>query len=218
MIEKALKKEMPLERYHLHDGISGPDSVYSAMAFMFRRSGPCVLLASLLLCFFIKILFYTVSFVDVLLVGVFVLFRGFMEWGIHVWIHHARPLPFLGVRIKTPVYEMHIRHHREPWNIDTFLFGGVAMATGMVLMFLFGYVVFGGINHALTATFLFALCLLIYEVVHVLCHSSIRPKTKFLENILKTHRQHHFLDSRRWFGVSSPMADRFIGTDRRRVS
>lgn len=206
------KENFRMGLYCIEANNGGLDSFLSVARFMLTRSGPCMLVLVLILCLLAKIFVYSIDLIDCLIVLFFLFFRSFLEWTIHSYLHHARPLPFLGWRVKTPIYRMHIAHHRNPGDIDTFLFGGVSVLAATPILLLTGSLFLGGMNRSLTLTFAFMLCLMIHEVVHVVCHSPIFPRSKFMSRLVATHRKHHFINSRLWLGVSSPLADSSMGT------
>jgi sterol desaturase/sphingolipid hydroxylase (fatty acid hydroxylase superfamily) len=55
--------------------------------------------------------------------------------------------------------------------------------------------------------------LLSYEWCHFLIHTPYRPRRRYYKAIWRNHRLHHYKNERYWFGVTSVVGDRVIGTD-----
>lgn len=75
------------------------------------------------------------ALLDFLVISGFWLFRGVIEWLVHSYIHHAKPIPVLKVRIKTSVHYMHLEHHRNPHDLETLLFKGRPVLYGASFVF-----------------------------------------------------------------------------------
>jgi sterol desaturase/sphingolipid hydroxylase (fatty acid hydroxylase superfamily) len=59
-----------------------------------------------------------------------------------------------------------------------------------------------------------------YEWTHFLIHAPYKPRRRYFKAIWRNHRLHHFKNERYWFGVTSTIGDRVIGTmpDQRSVA
>jgi sterol desaturase/sphingolipid hydroxylase (fatty acid hydroxylase superfamily) len=51
-----------------------------------------------------------------------------------------------------------------------------------------------------------------YEWTHFLIHAPYKPRGRYFKAIRRNHRLHHFKNERFWFGVTSTLGDRVIGT------
>jgi sterol desaturase/sphingolipid hydroxylase (fatty acid hydroxylase superfamily) len=51
-----------------------------------------------------------------------------------------------------------------------------------------------------------------YEWTHFLIHTPCVPRNRYYKAIRRSHRLHHYKNERYWFGVTSNMGDRVIGT------
>jgi sterol desaturase/sphingolipid hydroxylase (fatty acid hydroxylase superfamily) len=51
-----------------------------------------------------------------------------------------------------------------------------------------------------------------YEWTHFLIHAPYKPRGRYFKAIWRNHRLHHFKNERYWFGVTSTIGDRVIGT------
>ncbi len=52
-----------------------------------------------------------------------------------------------------------------------------------------------------------------YEWCHFLIHSPYVPRNRFYASARRSHRLHHYKNERYWFGVTSNLGDRVIGTN-----
>jgi len=138
-----------------------------------------------------------------------------VEWLIHVFILHFRPLP-LGARTWDPkVSRAHRAHHEDPWRADlifvplhTYVFT-LPLIAGLWLLSL-------PLPLALTGLAATAVLALHYEWVHHLVHTRYVPKTAPYKAMWKHHRLHHMKNEQYWFGVTTRVADRLLATDGRR--
>lgn len=137
-------------------------------------------------------------------------FRSFVEWGIHYYIHHAMPLPFIKIRLKSAIYRMHIEHHCKHGEIEGLFMQGKSMLGLLLISFLL--FVFFSMRLAVLSVFFTAFFLLFNEVFHALSHADVNFKSQWLRRVVENHRKHHQLNSSRHYGVSSLLADRFFNT------
>jgi hypothetical protein len=127
------------------------------------------------------------------------------EYAIHRFLFHARPSPRPFVR--SLQHRLHYDHHAEPGRLD--------------LLFLPPWFVLPGLGASVATDFALArdpgraaslllgnlLGVLYYEWVHYVAHVPFRPRTRYGRWIKKYHLRHHFLNERKWFGVTSPAFD-----------
>jgi sterol desaturase/sphingolipid hydroxylase (fatty acid hydroxylase superfamily) len=66
--------------------------------------------------------------------------------------------------------------------------------------------------YAVTAILVSFAILAAYEWTHFLIHAPYRPRRRYFKAIWRNHRLHHFKNERYWFGVTSTIGDRVIGT------
>lgn len=194
--------------------LSAPNGYMDAVKFMASRSGPWTLLFVMLSLASLKAALDDWSALDLAVILSFLVFRSFFEWAVHSYLHHARPLPILGIRLKTSIHRMHVEHHKNPADLDAFLFKGRSVAGVAVVFFMMFWLLSGSQSLAISATIGFMLILMIHEVVHVICHSPIEPESPIIARLVRTHRSHHHVYAGAWLGVSSPWADRVLSTHR----
>jgi len=148
---------------------------------------------------------------DVGLVSLQVALQPLTEWLIHVFVLHARPRRVGSVTLDTRLAHDHRAHHVDPheprwWFIPVLsgigVFVGVAVFSHLVL------------PRGLAATFILTsvLIALAYEWTHFLCHSTYKPRSRYLKFLVRHHRLHHFKNERYWMGVTLVGGDRLLGT------
>ena len=180
--------------------------------FMFRFSGPIVSISIVCLIIFIKSYYKIWRLEDLLIIGTFVFFRSFVEWSFHRYLLHTAKLPWIGIRIENSIARMHMKHHREPSNIDILLFGGVGMFCFALFVFVLFLAVSQSFGLSLTICLSSVLLMMIYEWFHLACHSTVNFNSKAMQRIMANHKHHHSGDAKRHFSVSSVWGDRFLET------
>ena len=152
------------------------------------------------------------SWLDVVIVVAVWAIFPFIEWCIHVFVLHFRPLRVGRFTIDFYLPQTHRRHHAEPWNLYwTFVPKHVfAWARGPMALGL--WLAEGWRAPLLTCYLSFLVQALHYEWVHYLAHISWRPRLAYYEQRVLAHRHHHFRNERLWWGVSRGLADRVLGT------
>jgi len=56
------------------------------------------------------------------------------------------------------------------------------------------------------------LATLAYEWTHHLIHTDYVPRSRFYKGLWRAHRLHHFRNENYWYGVTSGLGDRLLGT------
>jgi sterol desaturase/sphingolipid hydroxylase (fatty acid hydroxylase superfamily) len=151
------------------------------------------------------------------------------EWAIHVYLLHAKPIRLRGRRYDLVAAREHRAHHAAPSDLD-----GVLIPTYAVLIFIPqialtvwalsfpAHVVLGGdrMAHAATGLLVSYVILAGYEWCHFLIHTPYRPRRRYYRSIWRGHRLHHYKNEHYWFGVTSTVGDRLLGTapDQSRVA
>ncbi len=128
-----------------------------------------------------------------------------MEWGMHVAMH-APPLAIGTWSIDPEVCRAHRRHHEHPGVVDDLLLpplilAALAVVAWVALPWLLGR------GPGWSAAVAFHIGGLLNGWVHLLTHTSVRPRTRYYAWIRKTHTLHHCKDHRRWFSFTGPWLD-----------
>ena len=162
------------------------------------------------------------SWRDPLIAFALVAAEPFTEWVIHVYLLHSRPVRIRGRRYDLPAAREHREHHAAPAYLD-----GVLIPTPVILVVIpliavvalgVGYALnplLGGDRVAGTLTGLVAAYAILggYEWCHYLIHSPYVPRGRRYARVRRSHRLHHYKNERYWFGVTSNLGDRVIGTN-----
>jgi Fatty acid hydroxylase superfamily len=222
-----------------HDGDSGPGDGLTAAegavprrdparltladcwrAFI-RRPSPPRLAAALIAAATLRIALGGFSWRDLVVAAGIVGFTPPVEWLIHVFLLHAKPLRVGGREHDLLAAREHRAHHRAPAQLDgvlippyaVYIFLAQMVATSYVVSFPIVWVL-GGDRLALGTTSLLGavLVLSLYEWTHYLIHTPYRPRSRYYRSIWHGHRLHHYKNERYWFGVTSTVADLALRT------
>jgi hypothetical protein len=186
-----------------------------------RRRSPQLIATAVLTTLIARIAIGDWSWRDAALPAVVVALYPVTEWLIHVYLLHARPTRIFGRQVELPTAREHRAHHRAPADLDGVLLPvyGVVIFLPLIVLYawllsLAFHVLVGGDQLAYGATTLLAsyAILGIYEWSHFLIHTTYRPRGRYYRAIWRTHRLHHYKNERYWFGVTTTVGDRVLGT------
>ncbi len=142
-------------------------------------------------------------------------FAGFIFWTLFEYIFHRFVFHFVprGALQERISFLFHGVHHQYPNDKQRLVMPiTLSLLIAVVLLLLFS-ALFGQLVWAFFAGFLFGY--LAYDMIHYSIHHFKKPGPKWLGNIWKSHLDHHFRDSSKGYGVSSPLWDKIIGTHRK---
>lgn len=129
------------------------------------------------------------------------------EYILHRFLFHFYPDWKLQQRLQ---FTMHGVHHQYPQDKDRLVMPiTVSIPLSVLLMGLF-YLLLG--NQAWTFTSGFMLGYLVYDMIHYSVHFFTHFKQPWFLKLRQHHMDHHFRNSQRGFGVSSPFWDRIFRT------
>lgn len=186
-----------------------------------RQPSPPYLLGALLIAVVLRVPQRGWSWRDPVIAAGLVAVTPFVEWLIHVYLLHSPPFTLFGRRIEIISAREHRAHHEHPGVLS-----GVLLPVGAVIVFTLMIAVvayamsfpialaLGGDRLAGATTGLVAAYAILagYEWTHFLIHTPYRPKRRYFKAIWRNHRLHHFKNERYWFGVTSIVGDRALGT------
>jgi sterol desaturase/sphingolipid hydroxylase (fatty acid hydroxylase superfamily) len=161
------------------------------------------------------------SWRDAVVVAGLIAVTPFVEWAIHVYLLHSPPLRLRGKRVEMLTAREHRSHHEAPGVLSGVLLPvyGVLVFLPMIALVNWAMsfpiaLVLGGprLAYATTGTLTSFAVLAAYEWTHFLIHTPYRPKGRYFKAVWRNHRLHHFKNERYWFGVTSTVGDRVIGT------
>jgi hypothetical protein len=188
-----------------------------------RRPSPRVLAAAIVLALALRVALGHWDWRDAVVALGIIGATPFAEWAIHVYLLHSRPLRFGSWRpIELPTAREHREHHFAPAVLDGVLIPvyGVLIFLPMIAATVWAlsypiHAVVGGDQWAGATTGLLTSYLILgtYEWTHFLIHTPHRPRARYYRSIWRNHRLHHYKNERYWFGVTSTLGDRVIGTD-----
>jgi sterol desaturase/sphingolipid hydroxylase (fatty acid hydroxylase superfamily) len=159
---------------------------------------------------------------DPLIAVVLVAAQPFTEWAIHVYLLHSRPIRVGGRRFDLPAAREHREHHEAPAHLDGVLIPTPVIAGAIPLIAIVAVGVGYGLNPliggdrvagTLTGILTAYAILAGYEWCHYLIHSPYVPRGRHYAKVRRSHRLHHYKNERYWFGVTSNLGDRVIGTN-----
>lgn len=136
----------------------------------------------------------------------------FLEWGLHRYVLHLRPVRLFGVTWDFAFAKTHRQHHRQPWRPETtFLPAYVHLVMAPLLI---GGALWLLPRPGLAASWMAGLAsmALLYEWTHFIVHTRIRPRSRFARRLFHNHRMHHFRNERYWYSFTLPQVDRLFGT------
>ena len=191
-----------------------------ARAFLRQRSAP-VLATGLAAAIALRVALGHYDWRDmVVLVGI-VAATPPVEWAIHVYLLHAKPLRLRGRRYDLLAAREHRAHHMAPSELDgvliptyaLFIFLPQIALTVWLLSFPI-HLVLGGdrLAHAATGLLVSYVILSTYEWCHFLIHTPYRPRGWYYRAIWRGHRLHHYKNEHYWFGVTSTVGDHLLRT------
>jgi len=153
---------------------------------------------------------------DIALVGTVIAAQGTHEWLIHRFLLHAPRRSLRGLVIDPGAG--HREHHSDPDVLDNALLKAPDAASFVALIGAYialvvspGRRVFAG-RHVLSAVATAYATLLVYEWTHYLDHTSVPLRSTRAQRLRAHHRRHHFVDERRWLGITSTSGDSFFRT------
>lgn len=156
---------------------------------------------------------------DAVVLAITVAIAGTVEWIIHLHLLHAPEDSWTSRTLDTG--SGHRRHHLDPTDIDWLLlrgvdaavfvvaFGAVTAAWSIPLMWIVDWPMLGPF---VTAWACVAIGLIHYEWVHLMVHTTYRPRTRYYRRIARNHRRHHYRNEHYWLGVTTNSGDRLFGT------
>ena len=147
-----------------------------------------------------------------------VIFAGLMaawplvEWVIHVGVLHFKPFELLGRRVDFHLARKHRAHHREPDELEHVFIPFRSLLLFLPVALIGWWAVVPTVELMVTGVAGLFTMGLVYEWTHFLIHTNYRAKTSLFKRLWRHHRLHHFKHEQNWFGVSTTMGDRLLGT------
>ncbi len=134
-------------------------------------------------------------------------FWSFTEYMLHRFLFHAE---FENPKLQRMVFLLHGVHHDYPNDSERLLMPPLA-AIPIAAIFWVGFNAILGAQFAQPFFAFFLVGYLIYDYIHYGTHH-FRIKSSVMKELKKNHMAHHFVAPDLYFGVSSPIWDRFFDT------
>jgi len=142
-------------------------------------------------------------------------FLGLAAWTLLEWVAHRAMHVNTGIGVISRLQESaHLRHHREPHDLEHSVVRLRASLLITLLLFGAAWLALGEVDQAIVVLCGLLIGYLFYEFVHLSAHAPRPPPG--LRSLQRMHLRHHFGGSDRAFGVTSPIWDWVFGTYRQR--
>jgi sterol desaturase/sphingolipid hydroxylase (fatty acid hydroxylase superfamily) len=199
----------------------GPITLSDCIREFLRQPSPPYLLGAVAAALGLRLAQGAWGWRDAVMALALVAVTPFVEWAIHVYLLHARPIEIRGRRVEMLTAREHRSHHQAPSVLAGVLLPvyGVLIFLAMIAVVNWAlsfpiHLVLGGprLAYATTGVLVSYAILAAYEWTHFLIHAPYKPRGRYFKAIWRNHRLHHFKNERYWFGVTSTIGDRVIGT------
>lgn len=136
---------------------------------------------------------------------------GLLSWTLIEWMAHRAMHARISIAWISRLQDhAHLRHHREPDDLEHSVVHLSASIPIGGLLLLGAWVIGGSWSYAFAWTSGVLVGYVLYEFVHLTSHGG--PRTLPLRLLHSYHLRHHFQQSDRGFGVTSPLWDWVFGT------
>ena len=184
----------------------------AAAADFVRQPSPRLLLGGVVVAVVARIGVGGWSRGDLVVAAVLLVAQPFVEWLIHVYVLHWRPREIRGRLVDPVAGRSHRRHHQAPKD-PRFIFLYVQAVRLLLVLQAAGWALAAVTDWAVATGFVVSLVLtLSYEWTHHLIHTDYVPRHAPYRSVWRAHRLHHFRNENYWYGVTSGLGDRVLGT------
>lgn len=150
--------------------------------------------------------FQFLTIISMILIGMFT--WTLTEYTLHRFVFHYEPKSELGKRLH---FIMHGVHHNYP-NDSKRLVMPPSVSIPLAVLFYILFSIILGSTYVAPFFIGFLIGYLFYDLTHYAVHH-FNMHSKFWLTIKNHHMKHHYQDSTKGFGVSSPLWDIIIGTN-----
>jgi hypothetical protein len=189
-----------------------PETRRDVVRVFFRYASPRILTAAALAALAARLVVGDWSFWDLTVVAGILAFWPVLEWLIHVFMLHYRPVQVFGRTFDFPLPQSHRAHHRNPWDLQLVFIPRHVFTYAVPLLLVVWFGAMPTTALALTAITFYLAMALHYEWTHFLVHTRYKPTSRFYRRLWRNHRLHHFKNEHYWFGVTMLGGDRLFGT------
>lgn len=194
-----------------YDQTAKPASLAGALRLFFSQPSPQILLLVTACCVVARLVNGQWHYMDALIAAAILLFWPVLEWLIHVFMLHYKPITFMGRQIDFKLPQTHRDHHADPWAM-AHVFIPLHIFPLVAPLIILGALLVLPTSLALTYLCVFFALALHYEWCHFLAHIRYCPPLAYYQRRVKLHRLHHFKNESLWWGVSMGAMDSIMGT------
>lgn len=148
------------------------------------------------------------GYVTILALVLGALVYAFAEYVVHRYLLHEFP------KLVPALYRGHVEHHKHPQELK-YLFSpvyyDVLIYSAYIPMVWLVFRQFSVVVAVVTGSLLFQLY---YQWMHYAAHRPIAPRTAWGRWMKKKHLLHHYKEEHAWYGVSHPVLDYALGTNK----
>lgn len=181
------------------------------IAFFLRKPSPLIIGGTALAAVIARLLIGRWGWWDLAIPAIIISLEPFVEWLIHVRILHRKPTKLGRFTIDPVTARKHRLHHRNPKDLRIVMVPFQALFPAAPIAVAIAIWRLDPPQAAMAIACGFGM-LAYYEWTHYLIHAPYRPKTKWFRNLSRNHRLHHYRNEHHWFGVTTSVGDRFLGT------
>ena len=189
----------------------GPTTLRAAARYFWTRPSPRVIATYLGVLLVARAVLARWTWIDLVPpVGVLLL-EPFTEWVIHVVVLHWRPRHLGGHTIDLYAARKHRRHHATPRDLSIVFVPFRLLLLQVPVLIVLGVIVLPtriGLTLGASAMAM----LLTYEWTHFLVHAPYVPRSAWYRTRWRIHRLHHYRNEHYWYGVTTFVGDRALGT------
>jgi len=188
-----------------------PRTLGAAAAAFFTFGSPRLLAVQLVVAVALRPLLGAPTWRDLAVVVGVAAYWPLQEWVLHKYVLHAAPLR-LGSRVfESGAARAHRRHHESPLDLQATLLHTWTIAV-LIPIHVGLWTLLAPRGVACTGVMCLGGAALLYEWIHFLTHTAVRPRSAWFGEVKRRHMAHHQRDPRRWFGFVVPRLDDWLGT------
>lgn len=191
---------------------SGPSTARACFRALFTHASPRILAALTLGFLIARIILGNWRTADLIAPLSLLAFWPLLEWTIHVFLLHWRPVKLGRWTLDPRVARKHRQHHVNPTDLTDITINREVFyfAVPAIVALFFWLLPTPALATGALATF-FALSLH-YEFCHFMAHANWCPPLDYYRRRQRMHRLHHHRDEKLWWGVSMGLGDWIMGT------
>ena len=179
--------------------------------FFIRKPSPAFIVSSFAIAVIARLVIGDWGWWDLAIPALVIAAEPFVEWVIHVRLLHRRPTRLGRWTIDPITARKHREHHRNPKDLRILMVPFQALFPAAPIAIAVAVWRLDPPQAAMALASGFGM-LAWYEWCHFLIHSPYRPKTQWFRSLSRNHVLHHFKNEHHWFGVTTSVGDRVLGT------